>query len=75
METTDEVRDRLPQLETVEGLTVLDRVLQGTESVDISGDILDLRKTYAETKYLLTYKGGLRCHRRYSVRHGTPEEW
>ena len=57
METTDEVRDRLPQLETVEGLTALDRVLQGTESVDISGDILDLRKTYAETKYLLTYKG------------------
>ena len=54
---TDEVRDRLPQLETVEGLTALDRVLQGTESVDISGDILDLRKTYAETKYLLTYKG------------------
>lgn len=54
---TDEVRDRLPQLETVDGLTALDRVMQGTEDVDISDDILDLTQTYAETKYLLTYRG------------------
>ena len=57
MEQTDEVRDRLPRLETLEGLTALDRVAIGTDTVDISGDEIDLRLSYPDTKYMLTYKG------------------
>lgn len=56
-EMKDEVREQLPQLETVQSITALDRVMQGVENVDISENIISLRDYYPETKMILTYKG------------------
>ena len=56
-EKKDEVREQLPQLETVQSITALDRVMQGVENVDISENIISLRDYYPETKMILTYKG------------------
>lgn len=56
-EKKDEVREQLPQLETVQSITALDRVMQGVEDVDISENIISLRDYYPETKMILTYKG------------------
>ena len=53
----DEVREALPPLETVESLTALDRVMQGTEGVDLTDNILSLAEYYPETKMILTFKG------------------
>ena len=67
-EKKDEVREQLPQLETVQSITALDRVMQGVENVDISENIISLKDYYPETKMILTYKGigfgaigGLQC--------------
>ena len=56
-EKKDEVREALPPLETVESLTALDRVMQGTEGVDLTDNILSLAEYYPETKMILTFKG------------------
>lgn len=56
-EKKDEVREALPPLETVESLTALDRVMQGTEGVDLTDNILSLAEYYPDTKMILTFKG------------------
>ena len=56
-EKKDEVREQLPQLETVQSITALDRVMQGTEGVDLTDNILSLAEYYPETKMILTFKG------------------
>ena len=53
----DEVREKLPPLETVESLSAIDRIMADVKDIDISENELSLADDYPETKMILTYKG------------------